>query len=114
MTLDTEPIEARWFVTPAEPKEYSLWEPGWWEHPERDVRALLDEVKALREVIGEQRHIVDIGSESFGLQHPIGCRPNLLACPVGAALHALDGPPAAVGRYVVTLTDGVIALEQLA
>ena len=100
MSLDTEAIEARWFA------EGNV-------HP--DVRALLDEVERLREVIGEQRHIVDIGPESFGLQHPIECRPDLLGCPVGAALSALDEPPADVGRYVVTLNDdGYLALERFA
>lgn len=79
------------------------------------VIELLDRVEQVEAVIGEQRHIVDFHVTEFGLQHPIECRDDLLGCPVGRALNALDGPPMPVGRYVVVLgDDGALAFEELA
>lgn len=77
-----------------------------------DQGALLDRLAALEAAVGEQRHIVDIAESDFGLQHPIECRDDLLGCEIGVALHALEGPPRPVGRYVVSWApDGSLLFE---
>jgi len=89
-------------------------------HARTDLPAALDlldekdrEIARLRATLGEQRHIVDVTATQFGLQHPVECRPDLLACPVRIALNALDGPPMPVGRYVVTLDDDGLHYDDL-
>lgn len=51
----------------------------------------------------ETEHIVLIGESSFSLQHPLRERgEDLFNCNMHERLSALDGPPAAPGRYRVT------------
>ena len=116
--IDLDAIRARWAsrIAWAESRPHEIFPLPSPSATPLDVRDLIAEVEKLREVIGEQRHIVDIvdiEETDFGLQHPIECRDDLLGCAVGVALHALDGPPMPVGRYVVVLDDDGLHFSDL-
>lgn len=52
----------------------------------------------------ETDHIVEFGADGFSVQHPLAERldGDLFTCTLHEQLGALDGPPAAPGRYRVT------------
>lgn len=62
----------------------------------------------------DSRHVADFSMDSFGLQHPAACRPDLLSCPVNRAFNALESSPVDdYGRYVVALDDdGVLVVGE--
>lgn len=69
------------------------------------VPALERAVQAVLKALGDKPyHVIEYGEEAFTLQHPLTCRPDLLACPFSRARVA--GPEVELGRYGVTLVDG--------
>lgn len=58
---------------------------------------------AVHEIISdpETAHLVEVGTETFGLQHPLRERVdrNLFNCDLYERLRALDGPPVVPGMY---------------
>lgn len=63
-----------------------------------------------------QRHEVEFGEDGWAMQHPIGCRPDLLACDMDDWLRELDldgPPPAGFGRYTVVKLDDTLLVQPL-
>lgn len=60
------------------------------------LRALLDDIP---------HHVIQVRATTFTLKHPLSCRPNLFDCPFNEAGRDLDGPPAPLGCYIVTLDE---------
>ena len=48
-------------------------------------------------------HVVEFNEHSYGLQHPLTCRPNLLDCRYNTYLSEQLGPAKEPGRYIMTL-----------
>lgn len=53
----------------------------------------------------DDRHILDLGADGYGLQHPRSCRPDLLGCAYNEAAQNLAGDEEVHGRWHVVL-DG--------
>lgn len=49
-------------------------------------------------------HVIELREDSWTIQHPLSCRPDLFACPVNKAALGSSGPPV-LGRYEVGLND---------
>lgn len=60
-------------------------------------------------------HVVEIGPGDWTLQHPLACRPDLLACRFNAAMHRTfpEPPDVEPGRYAALLDeDGFVVLRR--
>lgn len=62
-------------------------------------------VAAVRSALSDQRHVVEFGPDGYGLQHPLSCRPDLLACPMDEMMRSFDGPPRKPGRYLAWFNE---------
>jgi hypothetical protein len=59
-------------------------------------------VQAVLSALGDNpNHVAELGTTAYTIQHPLACRPDLLACPYSGA--TLEGPPTERGRYRVVL-----------
>lgn len=64
-------------------------------------------VQAVLKWLGDRPyHVIEYGEDKFVIQHPLTCRPNLLACPASQAGVHEDDVPDELGRYAVTVVDG--------
>lgn len=72
-----------------------------------DCQATRDRLAELERSFGPD-HIVDLGPGDWTMQHPLACRPDLLACPFNAAMHRTfpEPPDAAPGRYRAVMDEG--------
>lgn len=57
----------------------------------------------------QPHHVLDLTDTGWTLKHPLDCRDELFECPYNRAADRLEGPPAPLGRYYVTV-DGHGAL----
>jgi hypothetical protein len=73
----------------------------------RDALAAADAVDPLR----QPGHVLEIRPNSYGIQHPPECRPNLLDCQLEIFMSETEKAPALPGRYPAELdTDGELTL----
>ncbi|GIJ36705.1 DUF6085 family protein [Micromonospora andamanensis] len=72
-----------------------------------DAKAVLDALAAAGRIAPDDdpRHVIEFRADGWTLKHPLSCRPRLFECRFSDAAQALDGPPTALGRYVVDLSD---------
>ena len=64
------------------------------------TKELEAEVDRLTALLGPEYHVAQIGADGWTFQHPIGCRPNLLACRFNdIAQRDWQRAPAPLGRY---------------
>lgn len=52
-----------------------------------------------------EQHVAEFDEHGWGMQHPVGCRPNLLDCRVHRAMQVISEAPGPLGRYIVLLDD---------
>ncbi len=67
---------------------------------------LANDLPAYAAAIAQREHIIEVRPTSYGVQHPIACRPHLLECPVEIAMSELQAHPGPPGLYVGGLPGG--------
>lgn len=72
-------------------------------------KAMERAVQAVLKALGDNpNHIADLGEDVYTIQHPLACRPDLLACPYSGAI--FENPPVERGRYKVVEEHGALLL----
>jgi hypothetical protein len=78
------------------------------------AQALAAGLSAIDPSFAVDGHVLVIGADRWTLQHPLGCRPNLAACPVHADVDALDVEVLLdydLGPHPVTVVDGQLLID---
>jgi hypothetical protein len=73
-----------------------------------ELEAARGEIARLTALVGDDngQHVIEFRADGWTIMHPLACRPDLFACPVNrVAGVGLTEPPAALGRYEVSLND---------
>lgn len=84
-------------------------------YEQADLNAVVDIRQALEELLGlvsRKEHILATTDIDWSLQHPLACRPDMLACPVHKAMMAVADPPVPSGRWIVRLAGGELLYER--
>lgn len=64
--------------------------------------------------LGPDYHVAQLGPRGWAFQHPLACRPNLLACPFNDVAHRdWTEQPAPLGTYRCDLKDDRLVLSAL-
>lgn len=56
-------------------------------------------------------HTIELREDGWTIMHPLGCRPNLFACPVNRAAEFSE-PLGALGTFRCTIEDGLLVLGE--
>ena len=77
------------------------------------ARKLEAENERLREALHQEGHIVIFTDDSWSIQHPIECRPDMTKCEIHQAMNNLNFEFPGIGEYKVVMTDVGLQFDAL-